>query len=187
MSTNNIQPPITDWGNNLYSDLGGIGTFFANFIMIAAIIIALVLIVLGMYTVMYNDDDKYVTVSGTVTSTDCVKSATSYNDRGQPSDSYKCNVIVDYEYDGKKYSQKMYLTGGNAYIKNEPINLKLEKSKPNNVQLSGMTATSIGYIMIICAFGMSGLAYLNYYLAHNYRVYAASSGVKGIFNIFRGW
>jgi hypothetical protein len=139
-----------------------------------------------MYAVMYNNDNKYVTVAGTVSNTNCIKSSTTYNDRGQPADNYKCNVVVDYTYNGKKYSKKMYLAGANSYIKDEPINLKIEKSNPNNVQLSGMTAKSIGYIMIVCALVIFGFAYLNYYLTHNYRIYAASSGVGGILKIFTG-
>lgn len=177
--------PITDWGNTLYSGAEDIGVFKANLFMYIAVIVACVLIVIGLIMVSTDDSDKYMWVTGYVKQPNCTKASTMYDDKGHMIDTYKCNIVVSYNIDGKVNSKKIYLTGNESYIKDEPIQLIVKKSDHNDVQLSYTTGYTVGGIMLIVSIVIVALAYLNYYLTHNYHLFAAAQGTTTVVGLFR--
>lgn len=181
----NANKPVTDWGNTIYSGLGDLGMFKAVLCMIIALIVGLTLIVIGIYMIMYDDDNLYIRVKGSVVQPNCIKSSTTYDKNGKPMDNYKCDITVNYKINGTAYSNKMYLTGASTYINNEPIDLMVRKDDLNNVQLGTINKSSIGSIMIICSLILVSLAYLNYYMTSNYRIFAAAQGTATVVGLFR--
>jgi hypothetical protein len=181
----NSNQPVSDWGNTMYDGLSGVGTFKADLIMIIALIVGLVLVVIGIYMISTDDSDLYLKVKGLVVEPNCVKSSTTYDDKGRPIDTYKCNILITYKVNGTAYSKKMYLAGQSNYIKDEPINLIIRKDDLENVQIESMNRTSMGSLMIIGSLVLVALAYLNYYLTHNYKIWAAAQGTETIVNLFR--
>lgn len=177
--------PITDWGNNLYDGASGVGVFKADLVMIIAVIVAAVLVVIGIYMMMNDNDTDYLRIQGKVAQPNCVKSSTTYDDKGRPIDNYKCNVVIQYMIDGKMYSKKMYVTGTSSYIKDEPVDLMVLKKDYTNVQFSYIDKSTIACVMMLLALGVVGIAYLNYYLTHNYKVFAATQGVTTLVGLFR--
>lgn len=177
--------PVSDWGNTLYDGASGVGVFKADLTMVIGAIIASVLIVIGIYMVMNDDDSNYLRIQGKVLQPNCVKTSTSYDDKGRSTEHYKCNVVITYMIDGKVYSKTMYTTGTNAYIKDEPIDLMVLKKDYTNVQFAYMDRSSIGFIMMLLALGVVGITYLNYYVTHNYKVFAATQGVNTLVGLFR--
>lgn len=177
--------PVSDWGNTLYDGASGVGVFKADLAMIIGVIVAAVLIVIGFYMMMYNDDSKYLRISGKVLQPNCVKSSITYDDKGRPIDNYKCNVVVNYMIGGKVYSKKMYVSGTTTYIKDEPIDLMVMKNDFTNVQFAYIDRSTMGCIIMLVALGVVGITYLNYYLTHNYKVFAATQGVNTLVGLFR--
>lgn len=180
-----VDQPVTDWGNTLYSGLNDVGVFKADLFMIIALILGLVFVVVGIYMIIYDDSNEYLRIKGLIMEPSCTKASTTYDDKGKPTDTYKCSIIVSYKVDNKTYSKKMYLSGNSTYIKDEPIDLMIKKRDLNDVQLATMNNTSIGTIMIICSLFVVAIAYLNYYLTHNYKVFAAAQGTETIVSLFR--
>lgn len=181
----NINQPVTDWGNTIYSGLGGIGMFRAIVSSIVVTIIGFVFIVVGLYMIMNDDSNSYARIQGTVVQPNCVKEFTSYDKNKRPIDSYKCEITVTYKVNEVTYTNKMYLTGSSAYINGEPIDLMVRKDDPNNIQLGHINKASIGCIMVICALIIVGIVYLNYYLTYKYQLFAASQGASTIVDLFR--
>ncbi len=183
--TDTSKTPVTDWGNHVYSGLGDVGVFKANLGIIIGIILGIILIVVGIYMVANDREGDYLRVRGTVTQPNCVKSSTTYDDKGHPIDNYKCNIVVTYMIDTKVYSKTMFVTGSSNYIKDEPIDLMVDKKDYMNVQLAFMSGSNIGSILMTIALVVVGIAYLNYYLTHNYRIFASAQGANTIVSLFR--
>jgi hypothetical protein len=176
------QEPVSDWGNTLFSDIGNVGKFFAKLGLIIIVIISVFLIVLGVTKIVKNDDNKYMNVNGKIISTECIQNPKNPNDT---TDTHKCSIVVEYTINDKIYTKELFLNGSNKYIVNEPIDLKVEKNNYNNAGLATMKESTTGWILIAISLGLFGIAYLNYYLTHNYRSYAAVSGVSNMVNLFR--
>jgi hypothetical protein len=177
MDINNTKQ-VSDWGNTLYDSTSSVGVFKADLVMVIGVIIASALVVIGIYMMMYNDDDNYLRIQGKVLEPNCVKASTIYDDKGKQVDNYKCNIVVTYMISGKVYSKNMYVAGISTYIKDEPIDLMVMKKDFTNVQFAHMDKTTMGCIMILSALGVIGITYLNYYLTHNYKIFAATQGVS---------
>jgi hypothetical protein len=184
-TTGTTSAPVNDWGNTMYDGLSGVGTFKADLGLVIGVIVGCALIVFGIYFMMNDDSDNYLRVDGTVVQPNCVKSSVSYDDKGRPTDNFKCNMIVQYTIDGKSYSKKMYLTGTTSYIKDEPVKLMVAKNNYEDVQLVSMDKTTLGSILMVVALVIVGLTYLNYYLTHNYKVFAAAQGAETVVGLFR--
>lgn len=181
----NENQPVSDWGNSLYDGAKGLGTFKADLGMVIALIVGCVLIIIGAYMAATDDSDQYLKVRGLVIAPNCVKSSISYDDKGRVIDNYKCNVVVTYKINGKVYSKKIYMTGSSSYIKDEPIDLIVSKMDYNNVQVASMDRASVGGVMVFVAIVVVALAYLNYYLTHNYKLFAAAQGANTVVGLFR--
>jgi len=176
---------VDDWGNTIYDGLSGVGSFKADLIMIIALIVGLVLVVVGLYMVYMNDSDDYLNIKGYVIDPNCTKTSVNYDDKGRPIDNYKCNVMVGYNINGRNYTKQMYLTNNSTYIKDEPINLSVSKKDYNNVQIDTMNKSTMGSVMLISALVLVGFAYLNYYLTHQYKIFAAAQGTNTLVGLFR--
>lgn len=177
--------PVTDWGNTVYDGLSGVGEFKADLGLFIGLILGLVFTVVGIYLILTDDSNNYLNIQGKVVEPNCVRSSVTYDSSGHPIESYKCIVVVGYKIDGKVYSKRMYLNGSNNYIKDEPISLIVPKNDYNDVRIATIDNTSLGTIMICVALMVVGIAYINYYLTHRYRVFAASQGASTVFGLFR--
>jgi hypothetical protein len=183
----NVNPnqPVTDWPNNIYDGLSDLGLFKADLGMIIGLIIGLILIVLGIYLMVYDEDHKYLRITGQITQPNCVKSSTTYDEYGKQTDSYKCNLNVTYQINGKTYSRKIYVSGTNNYINDEPISLMVMKDNHEDVQVAYMNRTTLASILFIVSILLIGICYLNFYVTHNYKVFSASQGANTIVSLFR--
>jgi hypothetical protein len=184
VSTDNSNP-VTDWGNSLYDGASGVGVFKAELMMVVAIIVAALLVVMGLIMIMYNDDDKYLRIKGQVVQPNCVLSGMTKDTTGNPTNNYKCNMSVKYIVNGKEYNKTIFVSGSANYIPNEPVDLVVLRSDFNNVQIAQMNMGTAGTLMISGAFAIVAAAYINYYLTHNYKVYAATQGVSTLTGLFR--
>jgi hypothetical protein len=183
--SDNSKSSVSDWGNHINSGLEGVGTFKADLIMVVGLILSAILIVVGIYMIFHNDDNNYIRIKGVVSEPNCTKSSTTVDKNGNQSDVFKCNLVVTYMIDSNTFSKKIYVSGGSSYIKDEPIDLMVLKSNHNDAQIAFMGGSQMGSMFIGAALTIVALSYLNYYMTHNYRIFAASQGVNTIVSLFR--
>ena len=183
--SDNSKTSVSDWGNHIYDGLGDVGTFKADLIMIIALILSAIFVVVGIYMIFHNDDNNYMRIKGIVSEPNCIKTSSNVDKDGHQSDVFKCNLVVTYMIDTKTFSKKIYVTGGSSYIKDEPVDLMVLKTDYANAQLAFMGGSQMGSMFIGGALIVVALAYLNYYMTHNYRIFAASQGVNTIVSLFR--
>jgi hypothetical protein len=176
---------IKDWGNELYSGLGGLGIFKADLIVLISIAVIVVLVLVGFGTIATDDSNKYENVQGIIVDPNCEKTSVSYDNKGYPIDNYKCHIMVTYQFAGKVYTNKIYQEGTSKYIKNEPVELLVTKNDPNTVQFATMNKTTKGCLFLSAAVLVGLLAYINYYLTYKYKVFAAAQGASSVFGLFR--
>lgn len=183
MSTNS--QPVSDWGNSLYDGASGVGVFKADLTMIVAVIFGVLLVVCGLYMMMYNNDANYLHIKGQVVTPNCTTAGVTTDSHGKTITSYKCNLGVKYVINGKEYSKTIFVNGTANYVANEPIDLMVLKSDFTNVQISQISSSTMGMMMIAVAIVLVVAAYINYYLTHNYKVFAATQGVSTLTGLFR--
>jgi hypothetical protein len=176
---------VTDWGNEIYNGLNGVGLFKADLIMIIVLILAAVMIVVGIYMIGTNDSDKYLRVQGTVVQPNCVKAPPSYDAGGRGVENYKCNVVVTYKINGKVYGKNIYLVHPTSYSKGESIELMVLKTNHNDAMIATTDKATVGCIMVGVSIAAVALAYLNYYLTHNYRVFSVAQGTLTLVSLFQ--
>lgn len=165
-----------------YKGAVGLGQFRASLTMIVGVILAIIMILCGAYMIFLNDDEDYLNVSGRVMSSECLQSK-SHDSHGNPEISYKCNVTIGYEIDGKKYSKVLLMKSKEGYLQGELINLWVRKDNHSYAQESGWPKNLIGSGAVCLALVILGLAYLQYYLTYRYEVYAAVQGVGTVKNL----
>lgn len=176
---------VSDWGNEAYSGLSSIGSFKANLSLICVGVISVVLIISGIYLISTNDDNKYVNVNGIVTEPGCTKTDTIRDKDGNVTNMYKCNLEIKYNYNNADVTKTIFTTRNTQYVKNEPIELMIDKNDPNNVQIATLKKSILGSILLAIAVVISGCAYLNYYMTNKYKIYAAAQGTSTVFDIIR--
>lgn len=176
---------VTDWGNTLYEGASDVGLFTATLYMIITLIIGLVLIVIGIYMIISDNSGNYTSVQGTVIQSDCSQSTTSYDDKGRSNVTHKCDVVVSYNINNMPYSKRLFLSGSSTYSKDEPIDLFVNKNDLTDAQIAWIGRSYIGSCLMIVALIVTASAYLNYYMTHNYKIYAAGQGTATIYNLFK--
>ena len=174
-----------DWGNTLYSGAQDIGIFKADALMVIALVVASVMVVIAFIMAVTDDSYKSIWLKGTVVEPNCTKSSSTYDDKGRSVDTYKCSMTVEYKVNGKTLQNKIYLTGNELYIKDEPIDLVVMKSNHNNVQLSYTDGTTMGGMMFVSSVIIVSLAYLNHWVTYKYPLFAVAQGGSTVFGLFR--
>jgi len=177
--------PISDWSNSLYNSASGVGEFKADLVLFIGLIFSILLFVVGIYMILYDDDDKYLRIKGVVVQPNCTTSSSTIDNQGKTIINYKCNMSINYTINNKSYSKTIFTSGATSYVKDEPIDLMVLKSDYTNVQIAQMSGHTIGNIFILLAMLLSGASYLNYYLTHNYKIFAAAQGISTITGLFR--
>jgi hypothetical protein len=185
-TTTGVGPVDTSSGSGFlsgtYKGTVGIGQFRASLSLIIAIVLAVLMVLSGTYMVFNNDDELYLTVTGKVMKAKCL-SNTTRDAKGNTSTSYKCNITVGYEIDGKKYSKQIFVRSNEDYLQGEPISLWVKKDDHNDVREAGWPGNLVGTCLIFGALLVFALAYLQYYLTYRYEVFAAAQGVGTVVDI----
>ena len=180
--------PSDNFGTDVYNSLSGVGAFKADLILLVVTILAIIMVVVGIYFMMFNDDDRYISVTGTILDTKCVLASPNARNanRSETSEStgnYRCNVSVEYNIDGRVFTKQLMHNSDQPFSRNEPVELMVDRSNYNDVRFSTMRGSMVGSVMIGSALLFFGLAYLNYYLSHRYHIYSAAQGTSTIVGV----
>ena len=111
-------------GDQLYDGASGLGRFMTDIKMVIGLIIGLVLLSVGVYSIMYNDDYKYLYIDGKVLASTCNERIT-YDSKGRASMTYICDVTVGYRIDGNVYSKLLTSRSSTEYLKNDLHDMNL--------------------------------------------------------------
>ena len=167
-----------DQGQEVYEQLNRLGIFVADIGLLISTIIGVIMIILGVYFVCIStgistgtDDARFLRVSGKVT--------------GSNYDKVISNISVEYGVCDMKYNNKLLFTGKNPYTVGSQIDLMVSKSNHNIVKHPPESLVPDGLALFLMALIFFGMAYLNYYLCHNYKIYSAAQGVVVTLNLFR--
>lgn len=168
----------------LYEGSSALGTFKADIGMIIGLILGALMIVFGLYYILFGTDDQYLRAQGVVMQAQCNPS-TTYDSKGNPQSSYKCNITVGYKINGQTYSKQIYIDGSTTYVKDQPITLSVNKTNYQDVSVAGIAQSTMGSMSFVCALVIVGICYLNYYLTHHYKIWAATQGASTVIDVFR--
>jgi len=160
--------------SQIYEGLSGVGKVAVSIELICAAVIAVILIITGIYFLSTNEENKFIRVKGAVTESTC-NQITSY-DTGKPVINYNCNIVVSYTIEQKIYYKSLVVLDP-TYTKNAPIDLMVDKNNYENVQLASINKINTALILFIIAPVIFGLAYLHYWLTYKYQPIAALHGI----------
>jgi hypothetical protein len=171
MSTTNTE----GLGSEIYQGSSELGIFTAKLGLGVGVVVGVFMMLMGIYIMMYNEDDKYLNIQAKIAKADCTR-YDSYSD-SKSQTKYKCKLIVAYMIDGKMYQTVIHTDSSTVYMADEPITIMVEKANFNKASLSGTSSSMIGSVLFGFALVMMGLCYLNYWMSTNFKVYSAGQGV----------
>ncbi len=164
------------WNANVYDDLSSLGLFMTKLVVIIMGCLSVILLY-GAVVLAYTDDEKdFIRVRGRVIKSTCTKIK-------EKEDDYKCITNIEYVVDNKTYTRELYMSGSSNYISGEPIELMVASTDHASVQVAYTNKTVIATYLVGGAFITTGLAYLNMYLANNYKIFSAGRGVGALFGM----
>ena len=159
--------------SSLYTGSADLGVFMADLGMVVGLILGVMILLVGFNKTLY-EDDLYLNVMGRVK-----KILYKDNDGMESEPYYVYNVM--YNVGDTTYNERINQTHIiKQYMNNEPISLWVDKNDHNNVSLvryNGPTLMSLALIIV-------SMAYVNYYLTHRFKFYAAGKGTSTVFNMF---
>ena len=174
---------MVNTGSEVYTGISDLGNIQSSIGLGLGIIIAVVLIILGGYYMIFNNDDKYYHLSATIVHVECDVRMLYENRKNIPI--YKCEMTLNYILNGKTYASTMVVNSRKRYFTGEIVQVAVSKTNSRDVQLDNISSFTIGMILSSCAIVLIGICYLNFYLTHHYKPYAALQGARSVWGIFR--
>lgn len=149
----------------------------------SAIVIGILLFFTASYCLIHDTDDTYDSAKGTVNNPKCVKS-TTYDSKGRAIVSYKCAYTMSYSYKDKPYTKAMTSTTNAPMMKNETVNISINKNNPNDIIVNRMSDETVAIILCVVGIFAILIAGAKYYMTHHSRMYAqmegAEVGIEGV-------
>ena len=173
----NIQTKKTSVGEEIYSGTASAGKIFAIIGAIGTTLLALFLIIVGIYIINHRSHLKSVKGKVAEDST-CVTTQTGQNTQTT------CNTKIIYTIDGKQYNETLD-TGFTKYNKNDPITVYYSPKTPNKPEVNPLSK-SVGWVLIVISLLMMIGSWFWLYLTEKYKVVAAAGGAGGLLNIATG-
>lgn len=175
-------PPAKGLGDQLYNDAASLGRLRALIGLIAGVVIAVIMIIIGIARLISASSKKHtMSVVATVTQLTGCQSLTPSNP------SYECTVALSYTVNGVVYnvssfsstSKKMMAVGQTITVYYDPAN-------PNDISNeSRYYEKKIGWGLIGLAILIIGMAYFFWWLSNRYTFFAAAEGVGTVAQLFR--
>jgi len=173
----------TSLGSEIYDGMSSVGTFYAKLGMGAGSVVGVILLLLGLYFILFSKDNEFSNVEGRVVKSQCASEFNRSGNNNAPRITHKCNLQVVYQLDGAQYTNTIFVSSSTRYIEGQPILLSVSKSNPNVVRPRRMKDSTAGSIMFGVALLVIGLCYFNYYMSRRFKPYAAAQGVHTLWRI----
>jgi len=169
-------------GDQLYNDAASLGKLRALIGLIAGVVIAIIMIIIGIAQLISASSKKHtMPVVATVTQLTGCQSLTPSNP------SYECTFALSYTVNGVAYnvssfsstSKKMMAVGQTITVYYDPAN-------PNDISNESRDyEKKFGWGLIGVAILIIGIAYFLWWLTNNYTFFAAAQGVGTVAQLFR--
>ncbi len=171
----------TTLGSEIYDGVSSVGTFYAKLGMGAGSVIGIILLIMGLYFILFNNDEEFANVEGRVVKSQC--SSELSREGGRPHVTHKCNVQVVYKFNEVAYTNTVFVNSSVKYVDGQQISLSVLRSNPNDVRPRRMAESTAGSIMFGVALLVIGLCYFNYYMSKRFKPYAAAQGVHTLWRL----
>lgn len=173
MSSMNSINSMNSIGSDLYEGSSQLGVFQSFIGLIFGVIIGIVLIIVGSSFLF--SQDKYISTTGNVQSKNCTLVDKNNN----------CVMNIKYQ-DSKGNSYINSLNTTNiSYSIGQDIPIEYLESNPNSIRIPGLSNQTMGFISSLISIIIVALVSFNYYMTTHYKLYAAATGAKTVYGIFR--
>jgi len=163
--------------DNIYSGTASFGKVWSIITAVFAVIIAIAMIVGGIYVIWHKSHLKEVQGTVVKSSYNC---STHTDKDGNKSTS--CKVNVQYTVDGERYVKEF--STATQYQQGTEITVYYDPKDPHDAYIEPVPK-AIGYLLIFGALLMAGGAIAWAYFAQKYKVVAAAAGARGIYDFIR--
>lgn len=178
--------------SEVYEGTASFGIFIALIGAIIGSILGIILLVIGIRII--STKTTKTQINATITKINGVGNLLSNENRSQltpdnsrcPSVSqgmHSCFIEVSYKYLDKEYKKDINYTGDKSYYIGQNINVYIEPSDPNNVQLNSPPSNTTGIILIVVGLLIILGGWIWYWISKKWKVAAAATGASGIWNI----
>jgi anionic cell wall polymer biosynthesis LytR-Cps2A-Psr (LCP) family protein len=159
-------------GEDVYDGAATFGRFMAWIGLIICAIIAIILIIVGVY--LLTHPGKYTAkTKGIVTKSDC----RAFTERNG-SHNMSCDVTAEYEVEGTQLETRVLLTGeSNETRPGQAMELVYDPRNPQDAKKKLLSRATIGWILIGIAIFIVVAAAVHLYLVKRFKFAAAASGV----------
>ena len=169
---------MSDLASGIYDETSNLGKSYATIQIIIGIIIFIALCICGIYFEFKPTTTGNVTAKVT-TVDNCNKIVRSEQT------SYECVLQVTYTVNGKVYTNSITLDNSQKYVLNQDVDISYELNNPNVISPKEMDNKLIGSSLILVGIVIMISCGVNYYLASNSKLYAASTGTATTIDIFK--
>lgn len=163
--------------DNIYSGTADFGQIWSLISAIFVTLIAIGLIIGGIYIIWHNSHLRQVQGQVVKSSYQC---STSSDKNGNKHTS--CKVDVEYIVDNKRYTKTF--NSATQYSSGQLITVFYEPNDPYDAYIEPLPKI-IGWLMIVGAIVIAGMSWAWAYFAQKYKVVAAATGARGIYDILR--
>lgn len=146
--------------------------FWKDIGMITGIIFSLIMIICGIYYIMYDDNNNnYIIIKGKVIKNNCIKSKPFSNNIIY--NRHHCSFVVGYKINGKTYTKELsrYRSSKLPYVTGRIIDLMVLKNNYDDVDIAKNDDSLIGTFFMCCAILIMMICYFNYFVKHKITLY----------------
>jgi hypothetical protein len=161
--------------SGIYNSVSGLGELRSSLGLYIGGGVAIILGIVAIVFAFKNQSDL-IDTTAIVTQVTC-----------KPKDSkkYDCDLTVSFSINEKQYTGNFSMTSDKLLAQNDTILVSYNKTNPTIVTAKVTRNTSIALILGIVAVVLFAAVYLNYYLTHRYKIYAAAQGTETIFDLLK--
>lgn len=175
-------PPTKGLGDQLYNDAASLGRLRALIGLIAGVVIAIIMIIIGIGLIISSSSKKHtMAVVATVTQLTGCKSLTP----SKPS--YECTVALSYTINGVVYNASSFSSTSNTMMAvGQTITVYYDPANPTDISnQSRDQEKNFGWSLIGVSILIIGIAYFFWWLSNRYTFFAATEGVGTVAQLFR--
>lgn len=163
-------------GTQLYTGAADVGKIWATISAVLATVVAVGMVLGGIYIIYHRSHLKYVTGKVTKSSYNCVKQSTK---NGAIT---TCKVNVSYSIDGKSFMKTF--TSSTLYKVGDDVDVYYDPTDPKDTEINPIPKW-IGWALIGGAAFIVVSSWIWVWLVNRYKFLAAAQGVKGVVDLFR--
>jgi hypothetical protein len=172
---------MADLAQKIYEGSAEVGSWYAYFGLIFAIIIALCMSGSSFY--LFNkDESNLIKARANVLKADC-QNTIVYDSKGRAMTNTTCLLDIEYIVNNVTYKNKVTTSG--THYANQIIDITYDKNDPNIVSAETMSSKTMAMILCGIAILLLLCSGVNYYFTQKSKTYASIYGVASTVDLAR--